>query len=156
MNGIPLKKTPEMKIMNPKLIPLTIHWSGHFISRKCEVFLYPLMKVVSRKKCRLTDARATLYHSLALPLTAFLHSASRKLSYRSIQWCKGSFIVHCSCVGVLIYRSLFAASHRSITAFQVKMNFTFMRLCNEVTLQFLCSRVQCGNATQLRHSMNGP
>ena len=27
---------------------------------------------------------------------------------------------------------------------------------NAVTSQFLCSRVQCGNATQLRCSMNGP
>ena len=33
---------------------------------------------------------------------------------------------------------------------------TFMRHHNAVTLQFLCSRVQCGNATQLRCSMNGP
>ena len=42
---------------------------------------------------------------------------------------------------------LSAASHRSFTAFQVKMNLTFMRHHSAVTSQFLCSRVQCGNAT---------
>ena len=52
--------------------------------------------------------------------------------------------------------SLSAASHRNITAFRVKMNLTFMRHRNAVTLQFLCSRVQCGNTAQLRRSMNGP
>ena len=35
-----------------------------------------------------------------------------------------------------------AASHRSITTFQVKMFFTFMWHRNAVTLHFLCSRVQ--------------
>ena len=37
-----------------------------------------------------------------------------------------------------------------------KMNLTFLQHRNAVTLQFLCSRVQCGNAPRLRHSMNGP
>ena len=31
-----------------------------------------------------------------------------------------------------------------------------MRHRSAVTLQFLCSKVQCGNATQLQHNMNGP
>ena len=31
-----------------------------------------------------------------------------------------------------------------------------MRHFNAVTLQFLCSELQCGNATQLRHSMTRP
>ena len=39
---------------------------------------------------------------------------------------------------------------------QVKMNLTFMRHRNAVTLQFLCSRVQCGNTMQLRSSMIRP
>ena len=43
-----------------------------------------------------------------------------------------------------------------IRAFKLKRNSTFMRHRNAVSLQFLCSRVQCGNPMQLRHSMNGP
>ena len=31
-----------------------------------------------------------------------------------------------------------------------------MRHHNVVTMQFLCSRVQCGSTMQLRRSMNGP
>ena len=69
---------------------------------------------------------------------------------------KGPFILHRNCVAVAIYRFLSAAGHRSFTAFQVKMNLTFMRHCSAVPSQFLCRRVQCGNATQLRCSMNGP
>ena len=49
-----------------------------------------------------------------------------------------------------------AASHHSITAFQVKINLTFMRHRNAVTSQFPCRTVQGGNARQLRRSMNGP
>ena len=55
-----------------------------------------------------------------------------------------------------IYWLLSAASHCSSTAFQVKMNITFMWHRNAVSLQLLCRRVQCGNTTQLRLSMNGP
>ena len=71
---------------------------------------------------------------------------------------KGPFILHKhrNYVAEPIYRLSSAVSHRSITAFQVKMNSTFMRDRNAVTSQFLCSRVQCGNATQLQRSMNGP
>ena len=65
---------------------------------------------------------------------------------------KGPFILHRNCVAVPICRLLSAASHRSITAFQVKMNLIFMRHRNAVTLQFMCSRVQyctgCSTATQ--------
>ena len=71
-------------------------------------------------------------------------------------WSKGLFILYHNCVAVLIYWLLSAASHHSITAFQVKMNLTFMRHSNPVALQFLCSRVQWGNATQLQRSMNQP
>ena len=67
-----------------------------------------------------------------------------------------SFKVHSNCVAVPIYWFLSAASHRSIIAFQVKMNLTFMRHGNAVTLQFLCRTVQCDNAMQLWCSMNGP
>ena len=57
---------------------------------------------------------------------------------------KGPFILHCNCVAVLIYWLLSAASRCSITAFWVKMNLTFMRHRNAVTLQFLCSAAtQC-------------
>ena len=66
------------------------------------------------------------------------------------------FILHRNCAAVPIYRLLSAASHRSITAYQVKMNLTFMQHRNAVTSQFLCSWAQCGNATQLRCSINGP
>ena len=38
---------------------------------------------------------------------------------------KGPFILHYKCIAVPIYWLLSAASHRSITAFQVKMNLTF-------------------------------
>ena len=69
---------------------------------------------------------------------------------------KGPFILHRNCVALPIYRLLSATSHRSFTAFQVETNWTFMWHRNAVTLQFLCRKVQCGNATQLRHSMNGP
>ena len=69
---------------------------------------------------------------------------------------KGPFILHRNRVAVPIHRLLSAASHRSITPFQVKMNLTFMRHGSAVTSQFLCSLVQCGNATQLRRSMNRP
>ena len=62
----------------------------------------------------------------------------------------------CNCVVVPIYRLLSVASHHSFTAFQVKLNLTFVRHWNAITSQFLCSRVQCGNATQLQRSMNGP
>ena len=58
-------------------------------------------------------------------------------------------------LAVPIYRLFSAASHRSFTAFQVKMNLTFMRH-SSAALQFLCRTVRCGNATQLRCSMNGP
>ena len=68
----------------------------------------------------------------------------------------GPFVLHRNCVAVPIYRLLSATGHRSFTAFQVKMNITFMQHSNAVTLQFLCRRVQRGNATQLRCSMNGP
>ena len=69
---------------------------------------------------------------------------------------KGLFILHRNCMVVLIHWLLSAASHCSITAFQVKMILTFMQHRNAVTLPFLCSRVQCSNATQLRRSLNGP
>ena len=62
------------------------------------------------------------------------------------------FIVHCNCVAVPIYWLLSAASHCSITAFKVKMSLNFIRQRNAVT----SNRVQCGNATQLWHRMNGP
>ena len=68
---------------------------------------------------------------------------------------KGLFILHGNCDAVPIYQLLSAASHRSFTAFQVKMNVTFMRHRNAVTSQFPCRMVQCGKATQLRYSMNG-
>ena len=45
-----------------------------------------------------------------------------------------------------------AASHRSITTFQVDMYLTFMRHHNAVTLQ----SEQCDKATQLLYSVNGP
>ena len=41
-------------------------------------------------------------------------------------------------------------------AFQVNMNLIFMHHLNVVTSQFKCRTVQCGNAMQLLHSMNGP
>ena len=64
---------------------------------------------------------------------------------------------YCTEIAVPIYRLLSPASHRSITVFlQVKINLTFMRHRNAITWQFLCSRVQCGNARQLRRSMNRP
>ena len=69
---------------------------------------------------------------------------------------KGPFIVYSNCIAVPIYRLLSVASHRSFTAFQVKINLTFMRHRNALTSQFLCRRVQCCNATQLRRGMNGP
>ena len=62
---------------------------------------------------------------------------------------KGPFILTFQCIAMLINRLLAAESHCSITAFQVKMNLIFMRHYSEVTLQFLCRRVQCGNAMQL-------
>ena len=62
---------------------------------------------------------------------------------------KGPFILHHNCVAVPIYRLLSATNHRSFTAFQVKMNLTFMRHRKAVTSQFLCRKVQCGNAMQL-------
>ena len=69
---------------------------------------------------------------------------------------KKTLLVHRNCVAVPIYWLFSAASHHSITALQVKMNLTFMRHRNAVTSQFLCSRVQCGTATQLQRSMNRP
>ena len=77
-------------------------------------------------------------------------------SFLNIMLDKGPFILHRNCVAVRIYRLLFTASHRNITAFQVKMNLTFMQYRNAVTSQFLCSRMWCGNATQIRRSMNRP
>ena len=81
-----------------------------------------------------------------------------RLCYNNALLYKGLFILHSNCIAVPIYQLhvLSAASHRSTTAFQVKMNLTFMRHSNAVTSQFLCSRVQCGNTTQLPGSMNGP
>ena len=64
---------------------------------------------------------------------------------------KGPFVIHCNCVAVPIYWLLSAASHCSITAFWFKMNLTFMRHRNAVTLQFLCRAVQCGNTVR-QHS----
>ena len=52
------------------------------------------------------------------------------------------------------YDFFFAASHCSFIAFQ--MNLAFMRHSNAVSSQILCSRIQCGNARQLRGSVNGP
>ena len=69
---------------------------------------------------------------------------------------EGPFILHRNCIAVPIYRLLSDASHHNITTFQVKMDLTFMRHHNAVTSQILCSKVQCGNATQLRRSMNVP
>ena len=78
-----------------------------------------------------------------------------KTKYRQFN-CKGLFKLTLRCVAVQKYQLLSATSHRSITVFQVKMNLIFMRYRSAVTWQFLRSRVQCGNATQLRRSMNGP
>ena len=82
-----------------------------------------------------------------------------EITVNMVKIAKDPFILHRNCVAVpihAIYRLLSAASHRGITAFQVKMSLTFMRHSNAVTLQFLCRKVQCGNATQLRRSMNRP
>ena len=44
-----------------------------------------------------------------------------------------------------------------ITAFQVKINLTFMQhACNVLTWRILCKREQCGSATQLWCSKNRP
>ena len=51
------------------------------------------------------------------------------------------------CVAVPIYRLLSASSHRSITAFQVKMNLTFMRHRKMYSYRNFCAR-QCSAATQ--------
>ena len=67
-----------------------------------------------------------------------------------------SYYTDCNCVVVPIYRLLSAASHRSFTTFQVKINSTFMRHHNAETSQFLCRTVQSGTAMQLRWSMNRP
>ena len=68
----------------------------------------------------------------------------------------GPFILTLHCSAVPINQLFSAASHHSITSFQVKMNLTFMRHRNAVTSQSLCNKVQCGNAMQMRRSMNGP
>ena len=62
---------------------------------------------------------------------------------------KGLFILTLHYVAMPIYRLLFAWSHHSITAFQVKMNLNFMQHRNAVTSQYLCRRVKSGNAMQL-------
>ena len=51
---------------------------------------------------------------------------------------------------------LSATSHRSITAFPVKMHLTFLCHGIAVSSQFLCHRVQCDNTMQLWCSINGP
>ena len=51
------------------------------------------------------------------------------------------------CVAVPIYRLLFAASHCSITPFQIKLNLTFMRYRNAVHRNFCAGR--CSAARQL-------
>ena len=74
--------------------------------------------------------------------------ATRKclLSQSKKKKSEGTVKVRSYCIAIVLqcwYNNwlLSAASHRSITAYQVKMNLTFMRHCNAVTLQFLCSRV---------------
>ena len=57
-------------------------------------------------------------------------------------------ILHRNCVAVPIYRLLSAASHRSITAFQIKMNLTFMRYRNIPRYRIFCAG-RCSAATQL-------
>ena len=50
------------------------------------------------------------------------------------RYIKGPFILHCNCVAVRMYQLLiFAASHCSITTFQVTVNLTFMRHHSAVT-----------------------
>ena len=58
-----------------------------------------------------------------------------------MQFPKGLFILTLHCVVVPIYWLICAASHRSIMAYEVKMNLTTMGHRNAVVSQFLCRKV---------------
>ena len=63
--------------------------------------------------------------------------------------CESPFILNRNCVAVPIYQLLSAASHRSITAFQIKTNLTFMRYRNAVHHMHNFYAGRCSAATQL-------
>ena len=86
-----------------------------------------------------------------------LTEASRLATiYKQIHLAKGPFILHPNCVAVPMIDYFLPQVTAESPYFKFKMNLTFMRHRNAVISQFLCSRVQCGNAKQLRRSMNGP
>ena len=59
--------------------------------------------------------------------------------------CRGPFILRRNCVAVTIYRLLSAASHRSFTAFQVKMNFATPQ-CSYIAISVQDGAVRQRNA----------
>ena len=67
-----------------------------------------------------------------------------------------SIKIHSYCTAIALRCRYIDYFLPQVTAFQFKMNLIFMRHRNAITSQFLCRKMQCGNATQLRCSMNGP
>ena len=129
-------------------------WSSYFATfrwmQQC------MQKLGIGKGCSLTQAPENWHFGpVLMPLSDGCSSRNLKGETGSLfdHWVKVrsyQIVLHCGADQLLS-----AASHRSITAFQVKMNWTFMQQRSAVTLQFLCRTVQGGNARQLQRCMNG-
>ena len=86
----------------------------------------------------------------------FADSSIVRVKYIMISSCRWWRFLTATSAIAMWYRHIYIIFCFKLLQFHSINKSNFMPYNNAVTSQFLCSRVQCGSATQLQRSMNGP